>query len=185
MAGRTRTDLRRAQQESPALLQQQRRTSACFSNAASRRSPTVSACWQPMAVWCACAPPRPAVARHLRQRLRADPRGLPRATAMSPCRSATAGCACSTTMYSGHALAAGRRVEHIEAPFQPEHGAYGGGHHHSHAGEAGSATHRACTSSAYARERDGRARPGLGSAPAGQPAAADRRLQLFRGWRWR
>ena len=32
-------------------------TSACFSNAASRRSPTVSACWQPMAVWCACAPP--------------------------------------------------------------------------------------------------------------------------------
>ncbi|MBD9482626.1 urease accessory protein UreE [Pseudomonas sp. PDM14] len=24
----------------------------------------------------------------------------------------------------------------IEAPFQPEHGAYGGGHHHSHAGEA-------------------------------------------------
>lgn len=27
-------------------------------------------------------------------------------------------------------------VEAIEAPFQPEHGAYGGGHHHSHAGEA-------------------------------------------------
>ena len=44
-----------------------------------------------------------------------------------------------------------------------------------------SVTHRACTSSAYARERGGRARPGLGSAPAGQPAAADRRLQLFPG----
>lgn len=30
----------------------------------------------------------------------------------------------------------GATVEAIEAPFQPEHGAYGGGHHHSHAGEA-------------------------------------------------
>lgn len=30
----------------------------------------------------------------------------------------------------------GASVEAIEAPFQPEHGAYGGGHHHSHAGEA-------------------------------------------------
>ncbi|BAP78159.1 urease accessory protein UreE [Pseudomonas sp. MT-1] len=30
----------------------------------------------------------------------------------------------------------GANVEAIEAPFQPEHGAYGGGHHHSHAGEA-------------------------------------------------
>jgi urease accessory protein len=26
-------------------------------------------------------------------------------------------------------------VEAIEAPFQPEHGAYGGGHHHSHHGD--------------------------------------------------
>jgi len=33
-------------------------------------------------------------------------------------------------------LQLGAQVEHIEAPFQPEHGAYGGGHHHSHAGEA-------------------------------------------------
>ena len=33
-------------------------------------------------------------------------------------------------------LQLGASVEHIEAPFQPEHGAYGGGHHHSHAGEA-------------------------------------------------
>ncbi len=33
-------------------------------------------------------------------------------------------------------LQLGATVEHIEAPFQPEHGAYGGGHHHSHAGEA-------------------------------------------------
>ena len=30
----------------------------------------------------------------------------------------------------------GARVENIEAGFQPEHGAYGGGHHHSHHGEA-------------------------------------------------
>lgn len=30
----------------------------------------------------------------------------------------------------------GAHVEAIEAPYQPEHGAYGGGHHHSHAGEA-------------------------------------------------
>lgn len=30
----------------------------------------------------------------------------------------------------------GAQVEALEAPFQPEHGAYGGGHHHSHAGEA-------------------------------------------------
>ncbi|WP_313519745.1 urease accessory protein UreE [Pseudomonas sp.] len=30
----------------------------------------------------------------------------------------------------------GACVEAIEAPYQPEHGAYGGGHHHSHAGEA-------------------------------------------------
>ena len=27
-------------------------------------------------------------------------------------------------------------VSEVEAPFQPEQGAYGGGHHHSHAGEA-------------------------------------------------
>lgn len=33
-------------------------------------------------------------------------------------------------------LKLGAGVEAIEAPFQPEHGAYGGGHHHSHAGEA-------------------------------------------------
>jgi urease accessory protein len=30
----------------------------------------------------------------------------------------------------------GATVERIEAPYQPEHGAYGGGHHHSHAGDA-------------------------------------------------
>ena len=30
----------------------------------------------------------------------------------------------------------GASVEAIEAPYQPEQGAYGGGHHHSHAGEA-------------------------------------------------
>ncbi|MDF3935974.1 urease accessory protein UreE [Pseudomonas citronellolis] len=30
----------------------------------------------------------------------------------------------------------GATVHSIEAPFQPEHGAYGGGHHHSHQGEA-------------------------------------------------
>ena len=30
----------------------------------------------------------------------------------------------------------GREAFAIEAPFQPEHGAYGGGHHHSHHGEA-------------------------------------------------
>ncbi|MES2818539.1 MAG: urease accessory protein UreE [Pseudomonadota bacterium] len=30
----------------------------------------------------------------------------------------------------------GARVEAIEAPYQPELGAYGGGHHHSHAGDA-------------------------------------------------
>lgn len=29
----------------------------------------------------------------------------------------------------------GAHTESIEAPFQPEHGAYGGGHHHSRAGE--------------------------------------------------
>ncbi|KQQ54886.1 urease accessory protein UreE [Pseudomonas sp. Leaf127] len=29
----------------------------------------------------------------------------------------------------------GARCETLEAPFQPEHGAYGGGHHHSRAGE--------------------------------------------------
>ena len=29
----------------------------------------------------------------------------------------------------------GAYTEAIEAPFQPEHGAYGGGHHHSRAGE--------------------------------------------------
>ncbi|GAB3465487.1 urease accessory protein UreE [Azotobacter salinestris] len=33
-------------------------------------------------------------------------------------------------------LQLGAQVEAIEAPFQPEQGAYGGGHHHSHAGEA-------------------------------------------------
>lgn len=33
-------------------------------------------------------------------------------------------------------LQLGARVDAVEAPFQPEHGAYGGGHHHSHAGEA-------------------------------------------------
>ncbi|WP_349571263.1 urease accessory protein UreE [Azotobacter salinestris] len=33
-------------------------------------------------------------------------------------------------------LQLGAHAEAIEAPFQPEHGAYGGGHHHSHAGEA-------------------------------------------------
>ncbi|MCF7201191.1 urease accessory protein UreE [Pseudomonas oligotrophica] len=33
-------------------------------------------------------------------------------------------------------LQLGATVEPVEAPFQPEHGAYGGGHHHSHAGEA-------------------------------------------------
>lgn len=33
-------------------------------------------------------------------------------------------------------LQLGATVEPIEAPFQPEHGAYGGGHHHSHAGGA-------------------------------------------------
>lgn len=33
-------------------------------------------------------------------------------------------------------LQLGATVESIEAPFQPEHGAYDGGHHHSHAGEA-------------------------------------------------
>ncbi|MEH6367025.1 MULTISPECIES: urease accessory protein UreE [Pseudomonas] len=30
----------------------------------------------------------------------------------------------------------GAQVELIEAAYQPEHGAYGGGHHHSHAGDA-------------------------------------------------
>ncbi|HCP53389.1 MAG: urease accessory protein UreE [Pseudomonadaceae bacterium] len=30
----------------------------------------------------------------------------------------------------------GAKVELIEAAYQPEHGAYGGGHHHSHAGDA-------------------------------------------------
>lgn len=30
----------------------------------------------------------------------------------------------------------GAHVELIEAAYQPEHGAYGGGHHHSHAGDA-------------------------------------------------
>jgi len=30
----------------------------------------------------------------------------------------------------------GANVSALEAPFQPEHGAYGGGHHHSHQGEA-------------------------------------------------
>jgi urease accessory protein len=30
----------------------------------------------------------------------------------------------------------GASVELIEAPYQPEQGAYGGGHHHSHAGDA-------------------------------------------------
>ncbi|WCD79843.1 urease accessory protein UreE [Pseudomonas sp. TUM22785] len=30
----------------------------------------------------------------------------------------------------------GAQVERIEAGFQPEHGAYGGGHHHSHHGDA-------------------------------------------------
>ena len=30
----------------------------------------------------------------------------------------------------------GARVEAVEAPYQPEQGAYGGGHHHSHAGDA-------------------------------------------------
>jgi len=30
----------------------------------------------------------------------------------------------------------GASVSAIEAPFQPEHGAYGGGHHHSHQGDA-------------------------------------------------
>jgi urease accessory protein len=30
----------------------------------------------------------------------------------------------------------GATVTLIEAPYQPEHGAYGGGHHHSHAGDA-------------------------------------------------
>ncbi|MCU1718773.1 urease accessory protein UreE [Pseudomonas sp. 5P_3.1_Bac2] len=30
----------------------------------------------------------------------------------------------------------GAHVELIEAPYQPEQGAYGGGHHHSHAGDA-------------------------------------------------
>lgn len=29
----------------------------------------------------------------------------------------------------------GAHVEAVEAPFQPEHGAYGGGHHHSHHGD--------------------------------------------------
>jgi urease accessory protein len=29
----------------------------------------------------------------------------------------------------------GARVEALEAPFQPESGAYGGGHHHSHGGD--------------------------------------------------
>ncbi|TWI52334.1 urease accessory protein [Pseudomonas duriflava] len=29
----------------------------------------------------------------------------------------------------------GARAELVEAPFQPEHGAYGGGHHHSHHGD--------------------------------------------------
>ncbi|MCQ4242814.1 urease accessory protein UreE [Stutzerimonas stutzeri] len=33
-------------------------------------------------------------------------------------------------------LQLGAQVDAIQAPFQPEHGAYGGGHHHSHAGEA-------------------------------------------------
>jgi len=33
-------------------------------------------------------------------------------------------------------LQLGATVEAVEAPFQPEHGAYGGGHHHSHAGDA-------------------------------------------------
>lgn len=33
-------------------------------------------------------------------------------------------------------LQLGAQVAAIEAPFQPEHGAYGGGHHHSHAGDA-------------------------------------------------
>jgi urease accessory protein len=31
----------------------------------------------------------------------------------------------------------GAQVEALEVPFQPEHGAYGGGHHHSHQGEEG------------------------------------------------
>ncbi len=31
----------------------------------------------------------------------------------------------------------GAQVSEIEAGFQPEHGAYGGGHHHSHHGEEG------------------------------------------------
>ncbi|MBF7142049.1 MULTISPECIES: urease accessory protein UreE [Pseudomonas] len=31
----------------------------------------------------------------------------------------------------------GATVQPLEAPFQPEHGAYGGGHHHSHQGEEG------------------------------------------------
>ncbi|OEO26904.1 urease accessory protein UreE [Pseudomonas sp. J237] len=30
----------------------------------------------------------------------------------------------------------GAKVELIEAAYKPEHGAYGGGHHHSHAGDA-------------------------------------------------
>jgi len=33
-------------------------------------------------------------------------------------------------------LKLGAEVAAVEAPFQPEYGAYGGGHHHSHAGEA-------------------------------------------------
>jgi urease accessory protein len=33
-------------------------------------------------------------------------------------------------------LQLGAQVSHIQAPYQPEQGAYGGGHHHSHAGDA-------------------------------------------------
>ena len=33
-------------------------------------------------------------------------------------------------------LQLGAQVERLSAPFNPEHGAYGGGHHHSHGKEA-------------------------------------------------
>ena len=79
--------------------------------------------------------------------------------------------------------ASARRSTSISAPFEPEAGAYAGGHHH-HSGDAkhGGIIHdmdrRARGSSAMSDDARACARA---TAAAREPGAADRRLQLFAG----
>ena len=115
----------------------------------------------------------------------------PRALRVSPRQPAHAGaggrrlrCASRpTTCSPAWCAALGATVTPISAPFEPEAGAYAGGHHH-HSGDAkhGGIIHDMAARARSSAMNDGNA---CARAPAAarEPGAADRRLQLFAGAR--